>query len=155
MSRQSTYGDEQFKSLVDEDSTFIEGKVFVIMPFSQEEGFDDVYSAIEDECNKLGLTSERVDRTFGSGLILKKILNGIENAEFLVVDLSLEKPNVYYELGYAHGVGNTESDILMIARDGTKLHFDVSPISVNFYKSTEDLRRILSRNLKYMIEITR
>ena len=62
---------------------------------------------------------------------------------------------MYYELGYAHGVGNIESDILIIAKEGTKLHFDVSPMSVNFYKTTEDLRKILLINLKYMIETTR
>ena len=125
------------------------------MPFSKEEGFDEVYTAIEDECLKVGLTAERVDREYGSGIILRKILNGIEEAEFIIVDLSLERPNVYYELGYAQGVGNIESDILIIAKEGTKLHFDVSSMSVNFYKSTENLRRILSKNLKYMIEVSR
>ena len=155
MGRDSSYGDEQFRNQVDKNVTFTKGRVFVIMPFSKEEGFEDVYTAIDEECLKFGLKAERVDRTYGSGLIIRKILNGIEDAEFIIVDLSLERPNVYYELGYAHGVGNIESDILIIAKEGTKLHFDVSPMSVNFYKTTEDLRKILLINLKYMIETTR
>ena len=127
MSRHTTYGDEQFKNIVGE-ATFVMEKVFVMMPFSKEEGFDDVYSAIEDECRKLGLKAEREIRTFGAGIILRKIFEAIEKAEFIIADLSSERPNVYYELGYAQGVGNTESDILIIAKKGTKIHFDVSPI---------------------------
>ncbi len=29
----------------------------------------------------------------------------IGDANFVIVDLSLERPNVYYELGYARGLG--------------------------------------------------
>ena len=61
------------------------------------------------------------------------------HAEFLVFDLSYEKPNVYYELGYAHGIGNHAGNTLLIAREGTRIHFDIAPLRVQFYRSIDHL----------------
>ena len=58
MGRDSSYGDEQFRNQVDKNVTFTKGRVFVIMPFSKEEGFEDVYTAIDEECLKFGLKAE-------------------------------------------------------------------------------------------------
>ena len=157
MTRDHTYMDEQFGSN-DYDpydpGEFKKGLVFVIMSFKEE--LDNVYKVIEAECKKLNLETRRADQhTIGSGIIIKEITQLIEWAEFIICDLTYEPPNVYYELGYAHGVGNEAADILLIARDGTKLHFDAVPLRVHFYSSTEHLRGIISSNMKRMIEYTR
>ena len=123
------------------------------MSFAEE--LDDTYCAIKDECNRLQLVCMRADDTVGSGILIKKIFDYIERAEFIIVDLTYERPNVYYELGYAHGVGNNENDILLVAKEGTKLHFDIAPLSIKFYKSTEHLRKIINQNLLSMIQMTR
>jgi len=138
----------------DDDGDFIPDLVFVIMAFSGE-GMQDVYSAIKDECHKLHLNAQRVDENIGSGLIIGEITESIENAEFIICDLTYERPNVYYELGYAHGVGNEGADILLIAKEGTTLHFDIAPFRVQYYRSTEHLRTILNTNLKGLIKQTR
>jgi hypothetical protein len=62
---------------------------------------------------------------------------------------------VYYELGYAHGVGNLPTDILLVARAGTELQFDIAALRVRFYKSTEELRRIVKESLLGMIKASR
>lgn len=152
MSKSSSFADEQFKDL-NISGSFIPDTVFVIMSFAKE--YNDVFSAIKDECIKLRLKASRVDCNAGSGLILRQILTSIENSEFIIVDLSDERPNVYYELGYAHGVGNGEHDILLVAKQGTQLHFDIAPLSVKFYESTEELRKIVNGNLNEMIHLTR
>ena len=128
--------------------------VFVMMSFVGDD-MRETYSAIKDECSKLGLTARRVDENVGSGLIISEITDLIERAEFIICDLTHERPNVYYELGYAHGVGNESDDILLIAKKGTILHFDVAPFRVQYYTSTEDLRSIVSSSLKTMIRVTR
>lgn len=46
-------------------------------------------------------------------------------------------------------------DILLVAKEGTKLHFDIAPLAVHFYSSTEHLRRIVNEQLKKMIKYTR
>jgi hypothetical protein len=77
---------------------------------------------------KLGLTAQRVDEIVGAKSIIADIKKQIEKAEFIICDLTNECPNVYYELGYAHGIGNRPLDILLIAKQGTALHFDISPL---------------------------
>lgn len=138
----------------DDEKEFVEGLVFVGLSFSGA-GMSEVYSAIEDECRKLGLDAKRVDENVGAGLVIDEITDLIEDAEFVVFDLTYERPNVYYELGYAHGVGNEPLDTLLIARKDTKIHFDIAPYRVQFYESTEHLRKLVARNLKGMMEQTR
>ena len=134
--------------------SFEKDLVFIAMPFSGDD-MKEVYKAIKDECNKLGLRTIRVDENIGSGFIIREVTELIEKAEFIIFDLSYERPNVYYELGYAHGVGNEAEDILLIALEGTNIHFDIAPTRIHFYKSTEHLRDIVFNALKTMIDITR
>jgi hypothetical protein len=139
----------------DEDEPgFVENLVFVIMPFHGEES-NEVFSAIKGACARIYLKAKRVDENVGSGLIINEITALIDDAEFIVCDLTNERPNVYYELGYAHGTGNEPERILLIAKQGTKLHFDIAPLRVEFYKSTEDLRSIITNKLRAMRKVTR
>lgn len=138
----------------DDEGTFEPGLVFVMMSFVSEDS-DVTYSTIKEVCKNLGLRATRVDEGHGSGFIIREITSLIERAEFLVCDLSHERPNVYYELGYAHGVGNEADDILLVAKAGTKLHFDIAPLRVHYFDGEEALRAILRRQLTTMIAVTR
>ncbi|MBU6172271.1 MAG: hypothetical protein KGQ60_00610 [Planctomycetes bacterium] len=141
------------KSMTDED-TFEKGLVFVAMSFSQP-GMNDAFSAIKDSCRQEKLNAKRVDENVSSGFIILEIVDLIEQAEFIIFDLTYERPNVYYELGYAHGVGNAPSNILLLAREGTSLHFDIAALRVNFYDSTESLRKIVRESLRAMVKASR
>ncbi len=157
MGRDHTFMDREFGRPdfdPDDQGEFEEGLVFVIMQFQGQE-MTDAYTAIKDECKNIGLRAERVDENTGSGFVIREITDLIERSEFLICDLTNERPNVYYELGYAHGVGNEAHDILLIAKEGTVLHFDIAPLRVHYYKSSEDLKAIVSLSLKAMIEATR
>jgi hypothetical protein len=137
----------------DEDD-FEEDKVFVIMQFRGKES-QEIFSAINDECSRLGLNAEIASEMAGSGLVVQDIYNATSQAEFIICDLTGERPNVYYELGQAHGLGNDALRILLIAKEGTPLHFDVAPFRARFYQSTEDLRTIIRSELSRMMELTR
>lgn len=128
--------------------------VFVIMAFGAGAA-DETYAAIQDECARQGLKAVRVDDNVTSGLIIKDILQLIEGAEFIVCDLTHERPNVYYELGYAHGVGNNPSNIFLTAREGTHLHFDIAPLRVHYYRSNEHLRSIMATSFAKLVAARR
>ena len=157
MTRKSTFYDQQFREDdwdPDDPGDFEENLVFIGMSFVGL-GTDDVYTSIKDECRKLNLNPVRADDNVGSGFIIQEIKDLIERVEFIIFDLTNERPNVYYELGYSHGVGNEAQDILILAKEGTKIHFDIAPLRVQFYRSTKHLRSIVRTNLKEMIRLTR
>jgi hypothetical protein len=133
---------------------YVKDLVFVVMPF-QGRDMEDVFTAIKDECVKLGLNATRVDENVGSGFIIKDIVDLIQQAEFVIVDLSRERPNVYYELGYIHGVGFVAEEILLIAQGDAEIHFDIAPLRIMRYRSTKQLRSIVASSMKTMMESTR
>ena len=130
------------------------GLVFLIMPLNGGE-YDRVFDVYRSECTRLGLHAVRADSVPDSGFILKFIVEMIEKAEFIICDLSLERPNVYYELGYAHGVGNPANRIFLTATAATRLHFDIAPLRVHFYEDTKALRQLVRTEFKGLVRTVR
>jgi hypothetical protein len=154
--RDNTGWDREFRNRrydEDDEGTFEPNLVFVAMAFAPE--MNEVYSAIKDECKKQRLKAARVDENVGSGLIIREITELIERAEFIIFDLTCERPNVYYELGYAHGTGNDGNDIFLIANETATIHFDVAPLRIERYSSTEQLRGLISTKFKQMVKADR
>src|SRR5436190_5789449 len=143
MTRSETWRDSAYRDDYDQDdeATFVTGRVFVGMAFDVASDISDTYQAIKQVCAEKGLAAHRVDDQDDSGPIPVQILRAIEDAEFLIFDLSVERPNVYYELGYAHGAGNRSEEIVLVAKTGSKIHFDVAQLRIMFYDSAIDLQR--------------
>ncbi len=124
-----------------------QGQVFIIMQF---EGMDDVHSVIQEECSRLGLTAKRADKVAGGGLVMADVDLFIRESEFIICDLSNERPNVYYELGYAHGAGNISKNTLLIAKKNTTLHFDIASLRIEPYSDIAELRSVLATKLELL-----
>lgn len=120
--------------------------VFVAMPFTEE--FEDVYQfGIYATIRRCGYICEKVDESVFAGNIVDRIMDGIRNADFVVADLTLEKPNVYLEVGYAWGMNKP---VLLVARDGQRLHFDLSHHKCLFYKNIGRLSEMLEKSVLEM-----
>jgi len=146
-------GDEDEED--EDDSTeYEEGLVYVIMPFSDEH-LSEVFPVIRNECSRLGLNAQIANEGIGSGPFLQQINDLTQQAEFIVCDVTDERPNVYFELGQAYGLGNDASRVLLIARQGTNLHSNIVSLHVYFYNSDEHLGNIIASNLSAMIQATR
>jgi hypothetical protein len=120
--------------------------VFVAMPFTEE--FEDVYQfGIYSSIHRCGYICEKVDDSVFAGNIVDAIMDGIRNAEFVVADLTLERPNVYLEVGYAWGMNKA---VILVAREGQRLHFDLSHHKCLFYKTIGKLAETLEKTVLEM-----
>jgi hypothetical protein len=118
--------------------------VFVAMPFTED--FEDVYRyGIYDVVRRLGYVCEKVDESAFTGNIVAQIETRIRNAAFVVADMSLERPNVYLEVGFAWGLGKP---VILVAKDGQKLHFDLSHHKCIFYRTIGKLSEALERLIR-------
>src|SRR5262245_23799948 len=120
--------------------------VFVAMPFAED--FEDIYQfGIYAPVRRLGYVCEKVDESAFTGNIVERITEGIKNADFVIADLSLERPNVYLEVGFAWGL---KKPVILVAREGQRLHFDLSHHKCLFYKTIGKLSEALERLIRDM-----
>lgn len=129
---------------------FIRNQVFLGIPFNEE--MKEAENVVRASGQNYGLDVKTVEDCVGGRPIIEDIVELIEKSEFLILDLTQENANVYYELGYADGVGNEGKDILLIAKEGTTLKFDVSHRRVLFYKNLKDLQKKLEKTLPVFIK---
>lgn len=122
--------------------------VFVICSFAPE--MEPVYTAIAAAAQSVGLHAERVKDVRGDYRITETILAMIRRARLVVADLTFERPNVYFELGYARGLGKT---IITLLRTGTTAHFDVRDWAYLEYFDSRPLESDLRERLSYELQL--
>jgi hypothetical protein len=124
--------------------------VFVIMAFSPD--MEPIFEGIKDAGAAVGLSVKRVKDVQGDYRITDQIVRMIGEARFVVADLSHERPNVYFELGFARGLGKT---VITIAREGTPIHFDVKDWTYIPYIDSRILERDLTKRLEFELSEAR
>ena len=122
------------------------GYVFVAMAIDESIfELEDTLDAIRAVCSDRGLQAERIDDQQKNSTITERIFESIRVCQFIIVDLTHPRPNVYYEAGYAQGIGKIP---IFIAKEGTRLEFDLKDYPVIFWKNHHSLREKLSVRLE-------
>jgi hypothetical protein len=127
-----------------------DGLVFVVSSFSRE--MEPIFEAIAAAARAAGLHAERVKDVRGDYRVTERILLMIRQARFVVADLTHERPNVYFELGYARALGKT---VITILRAGTAVHFDVQDWSYLEYYDSRPLETDLLDRLEFELRLAR
>lgn len=140
---------ENFQAFQKETEQLIidENYIFVAMSFQADPVLEDTYKTIQRSVRNLrkGLKCERVDDIQEDFVINEKIVECIRKAKLLIVDLTGNRPNVYYELGYARALGK---QIILLCKAGDKPHFDVSNQNTIFYTNSTTLEGGLKTRLR-------
>lgn len=129
---------------------------FVIQPFDGgrfDKRFDDVFvPAIE----AAGLKPYRADRDPHVEIPIAQIEHGIRNAAVCLAEITLDNPNVWFEVGYA--LASHRSLVLVASKERvTKYPFDIQHRSIIGYtpESTSDFARLqadITSRLKALLQ---
>jgi len=113
---------------------------FVIMPFRYDWS-DAIFSYIKDITSKSQFDVKRADTVAGH-IILEDIWRLINEAMIVIVDITGNNPNVFYELGIAHTLGK---NVILLAQSTDDIPFDISPFrhiiysnDIHAYKTLDD-----------------
>lgn len=129
-------------------------RCFVIQPFDNgpfDKRYDDViYPAISDA----GLEAYRVDRDPSVTVPIDDIENGIQNSSAVVADISLDNPNIWYEVGFARAADKPLVMICSVKRE--RFPFDIQHRSIIRYSTDsvsdfELLRKEIAKRLKAVV----
>ena len=122
------------------DSAFV---MMQIDPLKPE--LEDLYNAIKECFAQFGIEAIRANDIEHEDVITKKIIERIKVSEFLIADLSSERPSVYYEIGYAHALNRR---VIMYRNSGSNMHFDLAAHNCPEYSNLTDLKSRLMRRLE-------
>ena len=94
---------------------------FCAMWFSEE--VQPLYDkVIEPGIRDAGYEPLRIDSKEHNNKIDDEIVASIRSARFVVADYTGERGGVYYEAGFAHGLG---LPVVFMAKEGTTIHFEI------------------------------
>lgn len=134
--------------------------VFVAMKYDSPDLDSALENAIKPACLECGrLEACTVNEKAGDGWIPQRIKEEIQDARFVISDLTYRNPGVYYETGYADGL---EISVIQTCKrswyDKEKkrnknkskdpLHFDIAQRNTIFWNDNEDLKQQLIMKIK-------
>ena len=122
------------------------------MQFSDD--LDIVYGTIKKELDDIGFICNRADDVPGSPIIFNKILTEMFSSRFIIVELTHNNPNVFYELGIAHSF-NESANIIIIKQKSkenknTSYPFDLKHLQ--YIEYTPDNLKLLTAQIKKCIQ---
>lgn len=108
-------------------------QVFIVMQFTEE--YNHLYrEVIMPVCIEFGYEVIRADNIYTNSLIVEDIAQSIRGASLVIADVTPNNANVYYEVGFAHGI--QKPTILLSDRKREKLPFDISGFRLIFYDNS-------------------
>ncbi|UCV24264.1 nucleoside 2-deoxyribosyltransferase [Ferribacterium limneticum] len=138
-------------------------KVFVITPIQGEKHgdqeqqrifreYDQRFEAVEQVISEAGAIAIRIDKEHALEDLVGRIKKEIRAAQFVVADLTDERPSCYFEAGFAEALGKKVIYVASkqsVAKPGTKtaIHFDIH-MNMNYFTNHEELKEKLSNAIE-------
>lgn len=129
-------------------------RVFVVMPIQGDRygtqteqnihrEYDERFERINETLQEFDCVSIRIDKQSPLGGLVDRIKNEIRRAQFVVADLTDERPSCYFEAGYAEALGRpviyiASRESIMHPGEETKIHFDIHQ-NIRFFTNHEQL----------------
>jgi hypothetical protein len=119
---------------------------FIAMWF--DSSLDELQRAIEKGISDAGYSPLRIDQDHFAGGVMDRVLASIRESRFVVADFTGNRGGVYYEAGFAAGLGLT---VFCLCKEGQtapgdadRIHFDIAHLRMITWKG-DDLGRLTDR----------
>ncbi|HEX8250517.1 MAG TPA: hypothetical protein VF599_20245 [Pyrinomonadaceae bacterium] len=138
----NTKTDAPIQSILQKAFAVPKPQVFVIMKFGDSEldsAYEGVMKPVIEEHN---LKAIRIDEIQDFGKITDQVLEYIAESKYILADLSGQRPNCYYESGFAHALGK---EIIFTIKTSDTIHFDLADYRFIQWSTEAELRRNLRK----------
>jgi hypothetical protein len=133
----------------------IEKKCFVVMPFNDKCNllYEQAILPAFEKHPYINFATVRADKNMTTGKISAEILEGIQEADIVIADVTSHNMNVYYEIGVAHVLKRREEKkgvILVVQQPDTgplDIPFDLKDWRHHVYQFSTDGFRTLRKTL--------
>jgi hypothetical protein len=131
-------------------STSSGNDVFVAMWFGGKERskvmemlrlFDDV---MKPAINEAGYRAKRADTDEHNDPIMDQVIASIRKAPFIVAECTDSNPGVYYEAGFARGLGK---QVVYCVHKGQDVHFDITAVNHVRWETNDELHARLRNRI--------
>lgn len=138
-------------------------RVFFITPIQGEKNgsqdqqriyreYEDRFQAVSDIVTKFSAIAIRIDKEHPLEDLVGRIKDEIKNAQFIIADLTDERPSCYFEAGFAEGLKKNiiyvaSKDSVINPKQVNKIHFDIHRNVIHFV-NLEELKTKLEESIK-------
>jgi hypothetical protein len=120
-------------------------KAFVIMPFGSD--FNDVYKlGIKATAKECDVDAKRLDDDFFDTNMVEEIYKKINDADFIIADMTGRNPNVFYEVGYADAKNKL---VLLLTKNVKDIPFDFKQRLHIEYSDVSSLKEKLKNKIEW------
>ncbi len=131
-------------SLLERAFAQVKPQAFIIMKFDDSH-LDSAYEGVvRPVFESFGIKTLRIDEKEDSGRINEQMLDGIAESCVVFADLTGERPNCYYETGFAHALGK---ELILSINSTHEVHFDLKSNRFIQWKTEHELRKQLQQRL--------
>jgi hypothetical protein len=133
------------KSLLQQSLAEAEDQIFCVMKLD-DALLDSAYEGVIKQVGaEFGYRVIRVDEVQDSGRITDQVLDLIAASKIVLADLSCQRPNCYYEAGFAHALGR---EIIFTIRKAEEIHFNLKDYRFIEWSTEHELREKLRKRLE-------
>lgn len=130
-------------------------KAFMVMPFSNASVKSAYNHVVKPVCEEKLIGIRKADEIFSTKPVYDDIVREIQKADIIIVDITGNNPNVFYELGMAHTL-KQEQTIILTNDEFDETPFDIAHFRIIQYKDTiegkESFTKQLSSTLDYILK---
>lgn len=120
-------------------------QVFVVMKIGDND-LDQIYlKAIRPAILDHDFKPVQISYLHDNAKISQQILSEIRNSQIVIADLTFERPNCYFEVGYALALGK---NLILTSSKKTIVHFDLYDNRRIVWEDANDFRNQLSEQIK-------